>query len=191
MAATPSPFRLRSFVLALASRAAWRRVAPGLAFVATFLVQTHLGTGRVACAVAGRSSRRRVGRFALRPAIVTAAVLAVLWLPPALEEWRGTPQHPGNLTLLWRFFTTQRASHTFVEVFGPLAHELGGIPIALVSAVVPGSSDERDVGAGIFALLLVALLPLSLAMARRRRDDETSGLFWLAAAGIVAQSLWG
>ena len=183
------------FILALgfARRgAAW---LPALAFVATFLVQTHLGTAiAVACVVgaslvlAGRVGRRVV---ALRPALVTAAVLAVLWLPPALEEWRGTPQHPGNLTLLWRFFTTQRATHTFVEVFGPLAHELGGIPIAFVAAVVPGSSDERDVGAGLFALLLVALLPLALAMARRRRDDETSGLFWLAAAGIVASLFSG
>ena len=183
------------FVVALGfarQGAAW---LPALAFVATCLVQTHVGTAlAVACvslaalALAGRVGRRVA---ALRPLVVTGVVLAALWAAPVLEQARGTAQHPGNLTLLWRFFTTHGASHTFVEIFGPLAHELGSIPVAFVTAVVPTTSDQRDVGAGLFALLLVALLPISLAAARRRRDDETAGLFWLALAGIAASLLSG
>jgi hypothetical protein len=183
------------FVLALGlarEGAAW---LPALAFVATYLVQTHVGTFLVtACLTAGALVLAgRVGRrvAAVRPALVTGVVLAALWAAPVLEEFRGTPEHPGNLTLLWRFFRAHGASHTFVEVFGPLAHELGGLPVALVSAVVPSTSDQRDVGAGLFALLLVALLPLALASARRRRDDGTSGVFWLSLAGIVTSLVSG
>ena len=168
--------------------AAW---LPGLAFVATFLVQTHLGTApAVLCIVlaafvlAGRLGRRLV---ALRPVLLSALLLAALWAPPLLEQARGTPEHPGNLTLLWKFFREHGARHTFVEVFGPLAHELGSIPIALAAAIVPSTTDHRDVGAGLFTLLLVALLPLALAAARRRRDDDAAALSWLAlAAGAAA-----
>ncbi|HQQ78900.1 MAG TPA: hypothetical protein PLB01_16225, partial [Thermoanaerobaculia bacterium] len=157
--------------------AAW---LPGVAFVATFLVQTHLGTApAVACvvavafALAGRLGRRLV---AMKPLALSIVLLAALWTPPLLEQLRGTPEHPGNMTLLWRFFRTHGARHTFVEVFGPLAHELGSIPVALASAVVPSTTDHRDVGAGLFTLLLVALLPLALAAARRRRDDDAAAL---------------
>jgi hypothetical protein len=168
--------------------AAW---LPGLAFVATFLVQTHLGTApAVACVVvaafvlAGRLGRRLV---ALRPLLLSAFLLAALWAPPLFEQARGTAEHPGNLTLIWRFFGGHGARHTFVEVFGPLAHELGSIPIALAAAIVPSTTDHRDVGAGLFTLLLVALLPLALATARRRRDDDAAALSWLAlAAGAAA-----
>ena len=52
---------------------------------------------------------------------------------------------------------------------------------------MPSTSDQRDVGAGLFTLLLVALLPLALAAARRRRDDDAAALSWLAlAAGAAA-----
>ena len=183
------------FVLAVGlarEGAAW---LPAVAFVATFLVQTHVGTAPVtacivlaALALAGRSGRRL---FAPAPLLLTAALLAALWAPPVVEETRGTLLHPGNLTLLWRFFTSHGASHTFVEVFGPLARELGGIPMALVSAIVPSTSDQRDVGAGVFALVLVALLPIGLAAARRRRDDETATLAWLAIVAAAASLFSG
>ena len=164
---------------------------PGVAFVATFLVQTHLGTAPAAACVvlaafvlAGRLGRRLV---ALRPVLLSAVLLAALWAPPLLEQARGTAEHPGNLTLIWQFFGSHGARHTFVEVFGPLAHDLGSIPIALAAAIVPSTTDHRDVGAGLFTLLLVALLPLALAAARRRRDDDAAALSWLAlAAGAAA-----
>jgi hypothetical protein len=119
--------------------------------------------------------------------LLSAVLLAALWAPPLLEQARGTAEHPGNLTLIWRFFRSHGARHTFVEVFGPLAHDLGSIPIALAAAIVPSTTDHRDVGAGLFTLLLVALLPLALAAARRRRDDDAAALSWLAlAAGAAA-----
>ena len=167
--------------------AAW---LPAVAFVGTFLAQTHLGTmpAAVCVALAALVLAGRLGRriAAFRPLLLSTLLLGALWAPPLFEEWRGTSEHPGNLTLLWRFFTTHDAWHTFAEVFGPLAHELGSIPIALATAIVPSTSDQRDVGAGLFTLLLLALLPLGLAAARRRRDDDTAALFWLALTGIAA-----
>ncbi len=168
---------------------------PAVAFVATFLVQTHVGTVPVTACVAlaalvlaGRSGRRLLAPV---PILLTALLLAALWALPIVEEARGTAAHPGNLTLLWRFFGSRHTSHAFVEVFGPLAHELGGIPMALAAAIVPSTSDQRDVGAGVLALLLVALLPLGLAAARRRRDDETATLAWLALVAAAASFFSG
>jgi hypothetical protein len=183
------PFALL-FALALGLAREGAPWLPPVAFVATYLVQTHLGTGLAALAVvlAALALAWRAGRRLLAPGptLLAAAVSLTLWAPPLLEEVRGTPSHPGNLTLLWRFFLAHHGSHTFVEVFGPLAHELGSIPIAFATAVVPSTSDQRDVGAGLFTLLLVALLPLGLAAARRRRNDEAAALSWLALAGAGA-----
>ena len=188
------PFALLILVsLGLARQgAAW---FPAVTFVATFLVQTHLGTAPAAVCIilaalvlAGRLGRRLVAPL---PVLGAALLHAALWAPPLLEQWRGSAEHPGNLALLWRFFLSHGAGHTFVEVFGPLAHHLGGIPIALVTAIVPSTSDERDVGAGLFALLLIAFLPLALAAARRRRDDDAAALSWLALAGAAASLFSG
>jgi len=172
--------------------AAW---LPALAFAATFLVQTHLGAAPAAAcvvlaalALARRADRRLV---AAGPLVLAAVLLAVLWAPPLIEEARGTAADPGNLTLLFRFFRTHGASHTFVEVFGPLAHELGSVPVALATAIVPSTSDHRDVAAGGFALLLVALLPLGLSAARQRRDDEPAAFAWLALTAAAASFFSG
>lgn len=163
---------------------------PAIAFAATYLVQTHLGTAPAALAVvlAALALAWRAGRRLLAPGpiLIAAAVSLVLWAPALLEQARGTPSSPGNLTLLWRFFRTHGASHTFVEVFGPLAHELGSIPVAFATAVVPSTTDHRDVGAGLFALLFVALLPIGLAASRRRRDDDAAALSWIALAAAGA-----
>ncbi|MGA7993021.1 MAG: hypothetical protein WCC53_16455 [Thermoanaerobaculia bacterium] len=168
---------------------------PALAFVASFLVQTHLGTaptvvcvGLAALVLAWRVGRRLV---AARPLLLTVLLTAGLWAPPLVEQARGTEAYPGNLTLLLHFFRTHGASHTFAEVFGPLAHELGSIPVALAAAVVPSTSDHRDLGAGVATLLLVALLPLGLAAARRRRDDDVAALSWLALVAAGASLLSG
>ncbi len=168
---------------------------PALAFAGTYLVQTHLGTAPVvtlvflAAAVLAVRSGRKV--LTTKSVLLSFAILAALWTPPVLEEVRGTAAHPGNLTLLVRFFRSHGASHTFPEVVGPLAHEIGSLPVALAGAIVPGTSDRRDVGAGAFFLLLVALLPLALVAARRRRDDDAAALSWLALAGLVASWLAG
>jgi hypothetical protein len=181
------------FALGLArAGAAW---LPALAFVATYLVQTHVGTAPATAgviltgfALAGRAGRRLL---ALRPLLLSAVLLAALWLPPVLEQLRGTEVQPGNLTLLLRFFRANGASHTFVEVFGPLAHELGSIPIALAMALVPSTTDQRDIGAGVLTLALVALLPLVLAAARRGRDDDVAALSWLGLVAVGASLLSG
>jgi 4-amino-4-deoxy-L-arabinose transferase-like glycosyltransferase len=168
---------------------------PACALVATYLVQAHVGTALAvavlvlaALALASRSGRRLVAPV---PLLLTAFVLAALWAPPVLEQWRGTADHPGNLARLARFFLNERPEHAFGEVFGRLAHELGSVPVALGSAVVPSTSDRRDVGAGVSTLLLCALLPLALVAARRWRDDDAAALAWLALAGAGASLLSG
>ena len=175
------PLALFEF-LALAlmlSGAAW---LPALAFVGSYLVQTHIGLAPIVVslvAVSAMIALRRLKRQDLRagPLVITAVVILGAWSPPLLEEFRSTP---GNLTALAEFFRKGDATHTFAEVIGPLAHEVGFLPMALAKAIVPSTTDDRNVGAGAATLLLVGCVPLAIASARR------SGNEYAARLGLVA-----
>ncbi len=84
-----------------------------------------------------RSRRLKVGRVVTGLGVI---VLVVMWVPPVLEQ---LTHHPGNLTLLYRFFTSGRpgqgaaaAAWTTVSAFGvavlgpaeTMAQVLGGQP---------------------------------------------------------------
>ncbi|MGH9097483.1 MAG: hypothetical protein ACRDWB_08665, partial [Acidimicrobiales bacterium] len=103
----------------------------GVAVVGSYVVQTDVGTvpivGAMAvCAVIGylvrlvmRPRRRRwrsVGRAPRWAPVVFSglgvAVLAVAWLPPLVQQFRG---HPGNLSALYDFFTNP----TTAAKYGP------------------------------------------------------------------------
>jgi len=168
------------------SGAAW---LPALAFVGSYLVQTHVGLAPIVVSLAAVSAMvalRRPQRQDLRagPLVITTVVILGAWAPPLLEEFRSAP---GNLTALVDFFRKGDASHTFAEVIGPLAHEVGSLPIALAKAIVPSTSDDRNTGAGAAALLLVGCVPLAIASARRVGNDYAArlGLVALVAAATA------
>ncbi|HEX7616369.1 MAG TPA: methyltransferase domain-containing protein [Thermoanaerobaculia bacterium] len=172
------------FVLLVAGLAlrgwAWM---PGVAFVGTFLVQTHLGTGPtvvtllVAALFLRRRAREADARVLWLPAAWTAAVLAFFWAPPLVEQLR---DFPGNMGLLLAFFRVRHEAHSFGEIVDPLARQLGALPLSLATVLVPSTSDQRGIAAGFFALALVALLPLAAASTRRR------GLSFAFALGVLS-----
>ncbi len=141
---------------------------PGVAFLASVLVQTHvgylpvLGVAGLLC-LAMRLRRERVRPAGLvsglrasgRAIGLAVAIFFVLWLPPLVEELRNSP---GNLTRLARFFGSQGHAHTFAEVFEGVSRNIAALPLEMARLLVPSTSDERGHGAGTATLLLVALL---------------------------------
>ncbi len=104
--------------------------------VATFLVQTHVGYGLVATALAARGRRRcgdhRVAttvrwspcdrvRSWLRMLVVTVGVGAVLWLPVVVQQVR---DEPGNLGTLVRFFRDHGREHSYGDAWHVVAAQL-------------------------------------------------------------------
>jgi hypothetical protein len=107
----------------LADRDWW--VAPWLAFVASFCVQTHVGLApgvlaAVAFAVVAAVWRRRrsadrseASRRTIRRAVATSgAVLFVVWLPAVIEQ---VTSADGNLSALARFFAKPGSPHSWSE----------------------------------------------------------------------------
>ncbi len=188
------PFALYLLLAAgLAARGA--SFLPGLVLVGTFLVQTHLGfiPAVAACgAVAAFSHLRRRSRETLsapsvrRPALLAAGIGALLWAPVVVEEIRFSP---GNLTLIGRFFLSGGGTHAFGEVFLPVARQLSAVPLHAATLLVPSTSDERALGAGILTLLLVALLPVGRSSAVRRGDTVGVALSDVALAALAVSFL--
>jgi hypothetical protein len=162
---------------------------PAAVFVASAIVQTHLAYVPVIAAVSAAAlwERSRTTSFsaewprARRPVVIALVLLAVLWLPPLVEELRNTP---GNLTLIARFFLEHGAAHRFGEILGGVVRPLAAVPLQLATLVVPSTSDQRSLGAGFLTLLLVALLPLARASAAQRRDGAARILSTTAVVAL-------
>jgi SAM-dependent methyltransferase/drug/metabolite transporter (DMT)-like permease len=165
---------------------------PGLAFVGSFLVQTHLGTGPTVVALLGVAlflwlrTREPGARVSPRAVAWTAGILAVFWAPPLVEQLRDSP---GNLRLVLDFFRAHHEAHPFGEIADSVTRLLGALPLSFVTVLVPSTSDGRGIGAGLFALALVALLPLAAASARRRGRTFAAALGILSCVGVACAFL--
>lgn len=173
---------------------------PAAVGVGSFLIQTHISytplVGMFSLATllvwTMPAVRERLGLPARKPTVsafwtVISVVLGgLIWLPVAVEE---ITRHPGNLTLLFEFFTASRyPAHGLAEAFDALARQLPGPMLLLAriagrSATTGGSTAPWDV----FAVLQVALLHLAFLQALRLRQGYRAVLgafgtlgFWVA-----------
>ncbi|HEX3839536.1 MAG TPA: hypothetical protein VHU85_01980 [Acidimicrobiales bacterium] len=168
----------------------------GLAVVGSYVVQTDVGTvpiiGVMAVAsVIGyfvqlvvrrrhrrrrrnrrRAERRTVRLFPLVAAAAGVAVLAVAWIPPLAQQFRG---HPGNLTALYDFFTNPTATaakfgstHSLSAAWAVVANSTTAVPFGNVSntAVMTTASAGRQWTVVVWAGL--AVIGLVWAVWRRR-----------------------
>ena len=139
----------------------------------------------VAVVVRNRAQLRRLQR----PLLVMGAVLAVLWLPPLVEQLR---EDPGNLREMWTFFREPNTTLGLGDAYSAVALQFGAdapwfrgdIPLAPFSILV-------DVGAA--PLVPVALLALlaGLGVALWRRDESATlalTVLALAAAAVLCLS---
>jgi hypothetical protein len=155
----------------------------GLAFVATFLVQTHVGYLFPVALVGGWAlvrmwlSCRRIGRPLARPAIwiPPIALAAVLWFPPLVLD--PFLQPPGNVRALVHYFTsgTNGSSRTGLHAaLGYTAAQFHWLP------TWAGGTDPVDPFSGLstryaawWLIVPVSLTGASWWVARRRQrvDD--------------------
>jgi hypothetical protein len=173
---------------------------------ASYLVQTHVATAATVVAVfatvgavvmaawIGRRRptdqrspepvHRRVPRSSL---LVASVVLAVMWLPPLVQQ---VTDDPGNLTVLARFFTAsheeydQGIDHGLRSSAGQVARQLTLLPLGRRSVAGPARPlDVAVAAAGLFAAIGVA------AVGRRRRDRFLVALGLIPLVGTLA-AVW-
>jgi hypothetical protein len=191
----------------LAAGATRSLAAGGGALVgASYLVQTHVATAATVVAgfaavgavtLAARIGRRRSDdRESPEPAdrrvprtslLVAGAMLAVMWLPPLVQQ---ATHDPGNLTILARFFTASHAEfdqgvdHGIRSSAGQVARQLTLMPLGRRS--VAGPAGPVDVAVAAAGLLAAAGLA---EVGRRRRDRFLLALGLIPLAGTLA-AIW-
>ena len=134
------------------------------------------------------AGRRALLRWAAASA--TAVVLTVLmWLPTIIQQ---LTHHPGNLTLVWRYFRTTRPDYTLADGVRQLSNAVAELP-AFITGTDPSHTFPYPPalpaweGALGGALLLAALVA---AVALRRWRVLALGVLALAVAatGVVSVS---
>lgn len=171
------------------------------AFIASAIVQTHIGFVPVAsslCALAlafglGRKFVRRAALFRHeasapptslgRVFAATAGVLVIVWLPPIVES---ATQASGNLGALYRFFTSAHpAEHSWRTVVETAAPKVAFLPLVLGRLMGFSQAPSSRLALGV-ASAEVAALGAMLADAWRRRDDFLIVLSSIALSEIAA-----
>ena len=152
--------------------------------VGTFLVQTHVGYGLVTAvlllagvagaAITGWRRRRdahhpeRV-RSWIRMGVVTAAAVAVLWLPVVIQQVR---DEPGNLGVLLRFFRDHGREHSYGDAWHVVAEQLTVVPDWLHGHVVRNLySGAVDLSGATPVAVWALVLVLAGVLAWRRTKD--------------------
>ncbi len=185
-------------VVAAALASGVARMLPWVALTASFLVQTHVGTvpavfvvSTLAVAAFLAVLRNRTGSpvpEAARYGLYAAALVAVVWLPPVLEQLRGAP---GNVTELWQFFVLDdHPGQPLTISFSTWAGLLGGVFSQDFGVTWSGT---MRLGARPWtpwwAVAQVMLVALFAARSFRRGDRFRASLGMLLAAVSIA-ALW-
>ncbi|MEP6625330.1 MAG: hypothetical protein ABJC79_12865 [Acidimicrobiia bacterium] len=170
--------------------------------VASWVVQTHLGTAPlaavaivVATAVIGVAATRGRVLRPVRLALVAIAVGVVMWIPPIIDA---THAHGGNLGALWRYWS---ASHPDVTGWSRAARIVGA-QLAIPAPWMAGPEQLNPFGGGGLdpswrVPWTLLLLGVAVVVARRRRDQPAWSLglvalglavvAWVATAQVVGE----
>jgi hypothetical protein len=158
--------------------------------LASFVMQTHLGvvpTTVALCAVlavatwqaAGDAMRRR------RAVIGAAAVFAVLWAVPVAEQ---VSARPGNMTAIWRFFSSPNRGHQAVAAaYAAWSDMVTGIarPDLRVADGSPFRRSRWRPARTAAGCEIVALAAIALIAGRRRRFEAALAVVLLLALAVA------
>ena len=183
--------------------------AAGVLVVGSFVVQTDISTlPLVAMAmfvalgtwVVGAVRRRRgastsassrpvplrttgtVGRAVIAGAL---GLVVLMWVPPVVQQFTN---HPGNMTLLYRYFTSGQAGHSWSTAFGATAAASAVLvvgPSEVMLKALQGSQPNQVLA----ALVLVATVAVSLGAAvigHRTKSGFPAALGLLGVLGCIA-----
>ena len=154
---------------------------PASVAVGSFLLQTDVGTGvlvlgSVALALLVAVVRQR--GLPLRVLTRTLLIGLILWSAPLYQQLTG---HPGNLTRLWRFFSSSPPHQTWTAAV-----------TAIGGALWPplrGRLESGPPGTGVAVAALLVFVALSLVAIRRARRAGRPEAAWMAAAGLAGLAL--
>ena len=170
---------------------------PAFAFIASAIVQTHLGylpevAALCGVAVAGglwrlaspRELRREPQRTYWWIAIATAGVLAVVWSLPLYES---ATRRPGNLRLLLDFFSAPHAAeHSWAVVFTIVFQGLAVVPLGVAQSWRLALSPPGSVLAAVITVGELLLVTGAFFDARRRGDATLGAFAGIAFAEMAA-----
>jgi hypothetical protein len=153
------------------------------------LLVLSLGAGAVAMFRDHRAAVERVRPSRRWPAPLAAglgaAVFVVMWIPPLVQN---ATTHPGNLDLIYRFFTASHPIH-------PLSQGLKAVvsvdavaflgPGEIMSTVL-GNAPAHGLVAGLAVAVFVVAGVVAVAGGLGRRDRFAAALGALSLAGLVA-----
>ena len=178
---------------------------PAVAFVASAIVQTHVGftpaalylvaTGALFCfrelfVVSGVESRATIDRRRVAISVGAAAVVSILlWAPPLYED---LSRPAGNLHLLRVFFSLPHPTeHGWQVAIDVVSGQLAIFPLALCHALGRASMDVGMTGRHLLAGVQAAAVAAALVIALWRRDQPAAllaamslGLFVVAAYAV-------
>ncbi len=192
------PFALMAFVVwSMLAGETW--ALPAGAALATFLVQTHIGylatAGALfACGALGLvlSARREHGpgwgRPLLRPAAFTVGVLAVLWLPPAIDLVTNSPSNAGDI---YRYFRDPgEAGHSLAEGWRVTTGQFALPPEWLTGKLPAGFlGQSRYLYTSPLPVLLVPVAAAAIALWRLGRETRGLAVTTALLLGFVVVSV--
>jgi hypothetical protein len=171
--------------------------------VASFIVQTNIsslppvvalvavaaGTWAVTALLDRRRTagpgHRRWGRRQWGWAAVGGVAFVLMWFPPLVQQ---ATNHPGNLTLIGRFFAARHPGHgvgaalwSVTAVYGVLARGP-----AEVMRYYLGSTPHHVVSAVLSSLVVVLVAVVATVVGVRQRNRFAAGLGVLTLTGTVA-----
>ncbi len=171
---------------------------PVLAGVATLLVQTHVAytlpigvvtvTALVVVGIDARAARRdptqwpERRRSLLRAGAITFGVVALLWLPPLIDQ---LTTDPGNAREIASFFSKADVEHTLGDGLDETARYVGTLP-ALLNGDTLSSAVHRDPLAWPTVLTIIAFGAALVVAIRRRAREQLTLLGLTAIAAITA-----
>lgn len=174
-------------------------VAAGV--VASFVLQANISSGPLALSmlvvgVVGWAlaawRRRRRAEPSWRPWALggaAGALLVLMWVPPLLEQLSG---RPGNMTLIWRFFTGDHPGQPLSAGLWTLV-DVGATAVVGPSQVMGSLLGDQPPKAALGILVLLVSLGCSatavvLGIGQRRRFAVGLGILGLLGTAVLLAS---
>ncbi len=122
-----------------------------------------------------------------RTLVAGLILLPLIWVPPVVEQFTN---HPGNLTLIWQFFTAHHPALTLGTGLWSVVTVAGIIPLGVPSEMsVFLGNPTRDAGVILAVVLLVGAVTIAMGLVRRRRFAANLGIASLIGFVVVLLSV--
>jgi hypothetical protein len=170
----------------------------GATLLGSFVVQTNFATAPLVVVLLGlaliAAVMRQVRNRRSNPAegllgggspwvLAAGLVLLVLiWIPPLLQQ---LGNNPGNLTLIWRFFTAHHPTQSFSTGLWSVVAVDGSLGFGLAKELSPYVLGDPRHHAAIVLAVVLLVGAAAVAMGMRRRNRFAAGLGIASLIGFV------